>query len=52
MHLHSSMITMSSIGYKCVPVDRSQPKTIFQNAVEPEDNKDDDIEPAWKKKKV
>ena len=31
---------------------RTQPKTVFQQAGEPEDSKDDDIEPVWKKKKV
>ena len=37
----------------CVCVcDSSQPKAIFQKDVESEDKKDDDIEPAWKKKKV
>jgi len=46
-----SVITLLLIICVCV-CDRSQPKAIFQKAVEPEDNKDDDIEPAWKKKKV
>ena len=30
----------------------TQPKVIFQQNTEPDDEKDDDIEPAWKKKKV
>jgi len=37
----------------CVCVcNRTQPKTVLQQDVEPRDNNDDDIEPAWKKKKV
>ena len=43
------LLNNNSIFFVC---DRSQPKPIFQKAMEPEENKDDDIEPAWKKKKV
>jgi len=51
MLLYSSTITILTFVCVCV-CDSSQPKAIFQKDVESEDKKDDDIEPAWKKKKV